>query len=45
MVENYKFGIKIMKWWKKFIFYIINIVIVNFYILYKENCSFNNVMV
>lgn len=45
MVENYKLGIKTMKWWKKLIFHIINIAIVNSYILYKENCSFNNAMV
>lgn len=39
MVENYKVPIKTLKWWKKLIFHIINVSIVNSYIIYKECCK------
>ena len=38
MVENYKLNIKTLKWWKKLFFHLINVAIVNAYIIYKENC-------
>ena len=36
MVENYKLNIKTLKWWKKLFFHLINVAIVNSYIIYKE---------
>ncbi|XP_062604100.1 piggyBac transposable element-derived protein 4-like [Saccostrea cucullata] len=39
MIENYKLPIKTLKWWKKLFFHIMNVAIVNSYILYKESCK------
>ena len=45
MIENYKLCLKTMKWWKKLFFHMINIAIVNSYILYKECCESSSPMV
>lgn len=39
MVENNKVPFKTLKWWKKLILHIINLSIVNSYIIYKECCK------
>ena len=36
MVENYKLNIKTLQWLKKLFFHLINMAIVNSYIIYKE---------
>lgn len=41
MVENNKVPFKTLKWWKKLILHIINLSIVNSYIIYKECCKTN----
>ena len=39
MVASYKLNIKTLKWWKKLIFHLINLAVVNAYVVYKESVN------
>ena len=41
LVSYYSFLHKSVKWWKKVFFWIVEVVVVNFYIIYKEQTSAN----